>query len=121
MRLSVSVPRRWTPPAARSSSAIKPEQWATAPHGASAVGGWASAVGGPPAVAALLLQLCAVHGGLKSGLEARTQAMQTGLVEKQLTFRDVFTAVAIFFSLLALLIRVRCWRQAPISRLAAAH
>jgi len=37
--------------------------------------------------------------------------MQAGLVDRKLTFRDVFTAVATFFSLLALLIRVRWPRQ----------
>ena len=35
--------------------------------------------------------------------------MQGGLVARRLTFRDVFTAVSIFFSLLALFIRIR-WR-----------
>jgi len=47
--------------------------------------------------------------------------MQAGLADRKLTFRDVFTAVATFFSLLALLARVRCWRQALAPRLAAAH
>jgi len=46
--------------------------------------------------------------------------MQAGLVDKKLTFRDVFTAVASVFSFVALLIRLRCRRQALISRCAAA-
>jgi len=46
--------------------------------------------------------------------------MQAGLVDKKLTFHDVFTAVATFFSLLALLIRVRCRRQTLVSHCAAA-
>jgi len=37
-----------------------------------------------------------------------------------LTFRDVVTAVADFFSFLARLTRVRWWREALISRCAAA-
>jgi hypothetical protein len=44
-----------------------------------------------------------------------------GLVDKQLTFRNVLTAVATFFALLALLIRVRCPRQEFIPRLALAQ
>ena len=51
------------------------------------------------------------HMALRFGREARTPAMQAGLVAKRLTFRDVFTAVAAFFSLLALLIWVRWPRQ----------
>ncbi len=54
------------------------------------------------------------HGGLKFGREMRTPAMQAGLVARRLSFRDVFTAVAAFFSLLGLLIRARCRRQALI-------
>ena len=38
--------------------------------------------------------------------------MQADLVAKRLTFRDVFTAVAVFFSFVAALIRVRWRRQA---------
>jgi len=60
------------------------------------------------------------HGGLEFGPEVRTPAMQAGLVDSKLTFRDVVTAVATFFPFLALLTRVRCWRQALISRCAAA-
>jgi len=44
--------------------------------------------------------------------------MHAGLVASELTFRDVFTAMAAFFSLLALLIRVRCRRQPLVLRLA---
>jgi len=44
--------------------------------------------------------------------------MQAGLVDRHLTLRDVFTALAAFFSLLALLIRVRCRRQPLMLRLA---
>jgi len=44
--------------------------------------------------------------------------MQAGLVDRHLTLRDVFTALAAFFSLLALLIRVRCRRQRLVLRLA---
>jgi len=51
------------------------------------------------------------HGGLKFGREARTPAMQAGLVAKRLTFRAVFTAVAEFLLVVALAIRVRCRRQ----------
>jgi len=47
--------------------------------------------------------------------------MQAGLVDRKLTFRDVITAVATFFSFLVLLIRVRCWRQVLISCCAAAR
>ena len=47
------------------------------------------------------------HSGLKFGREVRTPAMQAGLVARRLTFRDVFAAVATFFSLAAPLIRVR--------------
>ena len=43
--------------------------------------------------------------------------MQAGLVGRKLTFRDVFTAVAAFFSLLAPLIRIRWRRQALMLRL----
>ena len=44
-----------------------------------------------------------------------TRAMQAGLVDRKLTFRDVFTAVATLFSFVALLIRVR-WRRQGLSQ-----
>ena len=59
------------------------------------------------------------HMALRFGRDVRTPAMQAGLVAKRLTFRDVFTAVVTFFSFLALLIRLRCWRQVLISRCVA--
>ncbi len=59
--------------------------------------------------------------GLRFGLEVRTPAMQGGLVDKQLTFRDVFTAVKNFFVFLAVLIWVRWRRQGLISHFAAAQ
>ena len=43
----------------------------------------------------------------KVGKEVRTPAMQAGLVGRKLTFRDVFTAVAGFLFLVALVIRFR--------------
>ena len=58
---------------------------------------------------------------LRLGAEVRTPAMQAGLVDRKLTFRDVFTTVATFFSLLALLIRARWPRQALAPRFAAAQ
>ena len=60
------------------------------------------------------------HGGLKFGREIRTPAMQAGLVAKRLTFRHVFTAVAEFLVVVALVIQVRCRRQGPVLDLAAA-
>ncbi len=56
---------------------------------------------------------------LRSGREIRTPAKQADLVDKQLTFPDVFTALAGFLLLIALAIRVRCWRQGPVLGLAA--
>jgi len=53
---------------------------------------------------------------MKYGKDVWTPAMQAGLVGRKLTFRDVFTAVATFFSFLTLLIRVRCRRRALILR-----
>ena len=61
------------------------------------------------------------HMALRFGPETRTPAMQAGLVDRKLTFRDIFTAAATFFSFLALLIRVRWPRQELISRFAAAQ
>ena len=60
------------------------------------------------------------HGGLKFGTEVRTAAMQAGLVDRQLTFRDVFTAVVAFLLVVALAIRVRCQRQGLVPCLATA-
>ncbi len=60
------------------------------------------------------------HGGLKFGREVRTPAMQTGLVSRKLTFRDVFTAVAGFLLLVAALVMARCSLQRPVRRFAAA-
>ena len=54
------------------------------------------------------------HGGLKLARETRTPAMQAGLVDRKLTFRDVFTAVATFLLLVVLAIRVRCRRRGLI-------
>jgi len=51
-------------------------------------------------------------------LAVRSLAMQAGRVASELTLRDVSAAVAAFFSLLALLIRVRCRRQRLVLRLA---
>ncbi len=60
------------------------------------------------------------HGGLKFGSELRTPAMQAGLVDKQLTFRGVFMAVAGFVSFVVALIEVR-WRwKELVTRLALA-
>ena len=47
-------------------------------------------------------------------------AMQAARVDRKLAFRDGFTAVGTFFSLLALLIRVGYWHQALSQRFAAA-
>ena len=47
------------------------------------------------------------HLGLKFGPEVRTPAMQADLVNRKLTFRDVFAAVAAFLSSVVALIRVR--------------
>ncbi len=58
---------------------------------------------------------CAFFGELRTG----NIVLYGFLRLRRLTFRDIFTAVATFLSLLALLIRVGCCRQAPISRFAA--
>ena len=50
------------------------------------------------------------------GTEVRTPAMQAGLVAKRITFRDVFTAVAGFLFLVALVIRFRNRHEGPIPR-----
>ncbi len=58
------------------------------------------------------------HSVLKFGEEIRTPAMQSGLVKKQLSFREIFTALALlfwwFFMFLEILIRVEkfSWSQA---------
>src|SRR5450759_477927 len=51
------------------------------------------------------------HRSLKFGREVRTPAMQAGLTQKRLTFRDVFTAIPMFLRL----VNVTCVfiRQAP--------
>ena len=54
------------------------------------------------------------HMALRFGREVRTPAMQAGLVARRLSFRDVFTAVAVFFSFLVALFGVRCRRQGLI-------
>ena len=46
--------------------------------------------------------------------------MQAGFVGRELTFRDVFMAVAGFLLLVALAIRVRCRRQGLIPHSALA-
>jgi IS1 family transposase len=56
------------------------------------------------------------HMALRFGREVRTPAMQAGLVAKRLTFRDVFTAVARFLFLVALVIRFRNRCEGPIPR-----
>ena len=47
--------------------------------------------------------------------------MQAGLVDRKLTFRDVFTAVAEFLLVVALVIRLRCRRQGLIPCSASAQ
>ena len=47
--------------------------------------------------------------------------MRMSRVGRQLTFRDIFTDVATFFALLALLIRIRWPRQELISRFVVAQ
>jgi len=58
---------------------------------------------------------------LRFGREVRTPAMQAGLVARRLTFRDVFSAVAVFCSFVIALFRATCGRQEFISRLAVAQ
>jgi IS1 family transposase len=60
----------------------------------------------------LALQMCYYnfvrpHSALKFGNETRTPAMQAGLVKKQLSFREIFTAVAILFWWFSMLLRTR--------------
>jgi hypothetical protein len=70
----------------------------------------------------LALQMCHYnfvrpHSALKFGDEIRTPAMQAGLVKKQLTFREIFTAVVIlswwFSVFLRTLVRVERLLWAP--------
>ena len=63
-----------------------------------------------------------LHGflKLKRGRQTRTPAMQAGLVARRLPFRDVFTAVGGSFLFVAVLLRVRCPRQALALPVAAA-
>ncbi len=49
------------------------------------------------------------HGGLRFGPEVKTPAIQARLVDRKLTFGDVFTAVGNFFLFVAVLMWVR-WR-----------
>ena len=60
----------------------------------------------------LALQMCHYnfvrpHSALKFGDEIRTPAMQAGLVKKQLSFREIFTAVAILFWWFSMFLRIR--------------
>ena len=50
----------------------------------------------------IVLQMCyynfvRLHSALKFGEEIRTPAMKAGLVKKQLSFREIFTAMEILF------------------------
>ncbi|NVM55099.1 MAG: hypothetical protein HWN66_15445 [Candidatus Helarchaeota archaeon] len=58
----------------------------------------------------LALQMCYYnfvrpHSALKFGDETRTPAMQTGLVKKQLSFREIFTAFEIIFRWIFMFLR----------------
>jgi IS1 family transposase len=60
----------------------------------------------------LALQMCYYnfvrpHSALKFGDEIRTPAMQAGLVKKQLSFREIFTALAILFWWFFMFLRTR--------------
>ena len=60
----------------------------------------------------LALQMCYYnfvrpHSSLKFGDEIRTPAMQAGLVKKQLSFREIFTAVEILFWWFPIFLRTR--------------
>ena len=61
-----------------------------------------------------------LHMALRFGREARTPAMQAGLADRKLTFRDIFTAVAVFFSFVVALFKVRCRRRGLVQGFAAA-
>jgi len=57
----------------------------------------------------LALQMCyynfvRLHSALKFGDETRTPAMQAGLVKKQLSFREIFTTMAILFWWISMLL-----------------
>ena len=54
------------------------------------------------------------------GREVRTLGMQAGLIDRKLTFPDVFTDVRNFFHFVAMLLGVRCKRQGREPWLAAA-
>ena len=45
------------------------------------------------------LQLPPPHRALKFGRQLRTPAMQAGLIQRRLTFRDAFTSIATFLCL----------------------
>ena len=60
----------------------------------------------------LALQMCYYnfvrpHSALKFGDETRTPAMQAGLVKKQLSFREIFTALEIIFWWIFMFLRTR--------------
>ena len=60
----------------------------------------------------LALQMCyynfvRLHSALKFGDETRTPAMQAGLVKKQLSFREIFTALAILFWWFSVIMKTR--------------
>jgi hypothetical protein len=60
----------------------------------------------------LALQMCyynfvRLHSALKFGDETRIPAMQAGLVKKQLSFREIFTTMAILFWWISMLLRNR--------------
>ncbi len=60
----------------------------------------------------LALQMCYYnfvrpHSALKFGDETRTPAMQAGLVKKQLSFREIFTALEILFWWFFMFLRTR--------------
>jgi IS1 family transposase len=60
----------------------------------------------------LALQMCYYnfvrpHSSLKFGDETRTPAMQAGLVKKQLSFREIFTAIEIIFWWIFMFLRNR--------------
>ncbi|MCJ7582475.1 MAG: hypothetical protein MUP98_18320, partial [Candidatus Aminicenantes bacterium] len=60
----------------------------------------------------LALQMCYYnfirpHSALKFGDNTQTPAMQAGLVKKQLSFREIFTALEIIFWLFFMFLRTR--------------
>ena len=62
-----------------------------------------------------------LHGGLKFGREVRTPAMQAGLTERKLSFRDVFTATARSAPFVAALLGVRWSPRRTVTPPAAAR